>query len=296
MKKPKKRLNLGHKTAGLCSFFAKFRTLFFAVYGKRQGSSMLMKYFLILLLLPVTVLAEDCSGINSCNYTSMWSQYSKFEVTYSNSEKEKGTTFEYFIDNNESLMTFETKNGRAYVYTIPKVATLWKGVGETGIKSAKECRAVVKDTHAIIQSYAVRPLFFLGYGTKLSPEQLGKENIIEISNNEDTRVQINPGDHMVIGGPWKLEGTILKDKYVKYSISHEYKGKNGKNSSLHLKGEWVSQPHSIPIDAKESLDEWLVCIWGSYSYKDGKSIFTPNFSETSKLTTISDIKTLASAL
>lgn len=252
-----------------------------------------MKYLLTLLLLPTVALAEDCSGINSCNYTSMWSPFSKFEVTYSRTKEETGTTFEYFIDNNQSLMTFETKNGRAHIYTIPKVATLWKGMGETGIKNTKECQAVVKDTDAIIQSYAVRSLFFLGFGTKLGPNQLGKEKIIEISSNEDTRVQINPGDHMIIGGPWKLEGMVLNEEVIKYNIFHEYKGKNDKKSSLYIKGKWDNKPHPIPVDAEESLDGWLVCIWGSYTDKDGKSVFTPKFSDTENLTTISDIQALA---
>ncbi len=253
-----------------------------------------MRYILILLFLPIIVLAEDCSEIDSCNYSSMWSNYSNFEVTYSSSKEEKGTTFEYFIDKNESLMTFETKNGPANIYTIHGVATLWKGIGEKGIKNTKECRAVVRDTHAIIQSYAVRPLFFLGYGTKLRPEKLEEEKVIDISSNEDTRVQINPGDHMVIGGPWKLEGSVQNEGYLKYRISHEFKGKNGKKSSLYLSGKWDNKPHSIPIDGMESLEEWLVCIWDSHPYEDGKSIFTPNFIERLNLKTVSDIKALTS--
>ena len=121
-----------------------------------------------------------------------------------------------------------------------------------------------------------------------------EEKVIDISSNEDTRVQINPGDHMVIGGPWKLEGSVQNEGHLKYRISHEFKGKNGKKSSLYLTGKWDNKPHSIPIDGIESLDEWLVCIWGSHSYEDGKSIFTPNFSEKLNLKTVSDIKALTS--
>lgn len=251
-----------------------------------------MRYILILLLVPISVLADECSKTNSCDYSSMWSDFSKFEVTYSDSKENEGTTFEYFINNNESLMTFETRNGKAKIYSISGVATLWQGIGETGIKNSQECSSTVRDTYAIIQSYAVRPLFFLGYGTKGGPDELGNHKVINIASDEDTRVQINPGDHMIIGGPWVLVGRVINEDIIKFAISHEFVGKNGNKTNLYLTGVWDNKLNDMPVNGEESLDEWLVCMSGRYSYEDGQSTVTPNYSDTSKLKRVSDIKAL----
>ncbi len=251
-----------------------------------------MKYLLYLLLVPISALADECSKVNSCNYSSMWSGFSKFEVTYSDSKENDGTTFEYFIGENESLMTFETRNGKAKIFSIPGVATLWKGIDESGIKNSQECRSIVKDTYAIIQSYAVRPLFFLGYGVKGGPEIVETEKVIDISSNEDTRVQINPGDHMIIGGPWILAGTVSKKEDIRFSIAHEFVGKNGKKSNLYLEGIWDEKRHDIPVRDIEPLDDWLVCMSGRSSYENGKYVFTPNFSNTTGLENVGDLKAL----
>ncbi len=251
-----------------------------------------MRVLFLMLLLPAYALADDCNVVDSCNYSSMWSGFSKFDVMYSDLKESKGSKFEYFVSGNESLMTFETKNGTAKIYSIPGVASLWKGIDTVGIKSDQECHEVVKDTQAIIQSYAVRALFFLGFGTKGGPDNFDKEINIDISSKEDTRVQINPGDYMMIGGPWTLKGHVIKNKNIVFDISHQFIGKNGKLTSLYLTGEWVNTPLVIPVENEESIRDWLVCLSGRSSYEDGKNIFTPIISDASKLHNIGDLKAL----
>ena len=106
-----------------------------------------MKRLLIaILFFPAFAVAEEeCGKINSCNYSLMWGGFSNFKVTYSNSKGEKGSTFEYVVSDGQSLMKFETKNGTAQIFSIPGVATLWQGVGNTGIKSSQECHSDVRD-------------------------------------------------------------------------------------------------------------------------------------------------------
>ncbi len=245
-----------------------------------------------ILLLPVHVLAEeDCGKINSCNYSSMWSDFSKFTATYSNSKGEKGSTFEYIVADKQSLMKFETKNGTAQIFSVPGIATLWQGIGVTGIKTSQECHSDVRDTFAIIQSYAVRALFFLGYSVKGGPETITKDFTINLANDEDTKVQINPGDHMMIRGPWSLKGHVKKDKQITYEISHTFMGKNGE-ASLFLTGSWEDTPYAMPIENSESLNNWLVCIAGKHSYEDGKNIFTPVVKDTSKLKNVGHLRAL----
>ena len=248
------------------------------------------RILLAILLLPGYVLAEeDCGKINSCNYSSMWGDFSKFTVTYSNSKGEKGSTFEYIVADKQTLMKFETKKGTAQIFSIPGVATLWQGIGQTGIRTSQECRADVRDTYAIIQSYAVRALFFLGYSVKGSPETITKDLTINLESDEDTKVQINPGDHMMIRGPWSLKGYVKKDKEITFEISHEFIGRNGA-ASLYLTGSWENNPYTMPVKNSESLNNWLVCISGKYSYEDGKSIFTPAVKDTSKLKNVGHLR------
>ncbi|MCP4493024.1 MAG: hypothetical protein GY820_37860 [Gammaproteobacteria bacterium] len=190
-------------------------------------------------------------------------------------------------------MSFETKKGKAKIYSIPGVATLWSGIDHTGIKTSQECYGIVKDTFAIIQSYAVRPLFFLGFGTKGGPEDVDSVEKIDISSEEDTRVQINPGDHMIIGGPWSLTGEVTKSTDgIKFKIHHDFFGKNGKEASLNLKGMWVHNKTIIPVKENEPLDGWLVCMAGKYSYENGNNVYTPLVEDTSELNNVGDVKAL----
>ncbi len=223
----------------------------------------------------------------------MWSGFSEFKVTYSGSKDEKGSTFEYYVTGNESLMSFETQKERARIYSIPGIATLWSGIDQFGIKTSQECQGVVKDTFAIIQSYAVRPLFFLGYGTKGGPEDIESVKHIDIASDEDTRVQINPGDHMIIGGPWLLKGKVKKEKdVINFNIHHEFVGKDGKVVNLYLTGLWGKGGTEVLVEEHENLDDWLVCMSGKYSFENGKSVYTPSISDTSSLNNIRDVKAL----
>ncbi len=253
-----------------------------------------MKRYIIILLLTLPINAigsDDCGKIDSCNYSSIWANFSQFTVTYSNSKGEKGQTFVYMVKDRETLITFDTQVGKANIFSIPGVATLWRGIGKTGIKTSQSCIDDVHDTLAIVQSYAVRALFFMGYGTKGGPEIVKGNMNIDISNKEDTKVQINPGDHMIIGGPWSLKGRVTRTENVTFEISHEFMAK-GIHKSLFLSGIWKSNPVTLPIDSTDSLDEWLVCLTGQYSFEGGKSKFTPAFEETSKLKTIGDLRVL----
>ena len=251
------------------------------------------RLFLIFLLIPLYSWSDNCSTVDSCHYSSMWSEFSRFKVTYSGPKNDKGSTFEYYVSDNESLMSFDTKNGKARIYSIPGVATLWSGIDQFGIKTSQECYGVVKDTFAIIRSYAVRPLFFLGYGTKGGPEGVESVKNIDITSDEDTKVQINPGDHMVIGGPWLLKGKVEKEKgVINFNIHHEFVGKDGKEADLYLAGIWDENSVEVPVEESESLDDWLVCMTGKYSYENGKSIFTPYISDTSSLSKILDVRAL----
>lgn len=223
----------------------------------------------------------------------MWAGFSRFEVTYTDSSDGEGSTFEYYVSDRETLMSFETQKGIAMIYSIPGVATLWNNIGHVGIKSSQECREIVKDTFAIIQSYAVRPLFFLGFGTKGGPDDVSTVKAIDLHSEEDTRVQINPGDHMIIGGPWSLRGEVTRNTGdIKFKIHHEFVGKNGKEATLNLKGLWVENKTSIPLEESESLDGWLVCMAGKYSYENGNSVYIPLFEDTSNLNNIGDVKAL----
>ena len=253
----------------------------------------MMKRFLIaIIFFPAFAMAEeDCGKINSCNYSSMWGDFSNFTVTYSNSKGEKGSPFEFVVSDKQSLMKFETQNGTAQIFSIPGVAILWQGIGITGIKSSQECRSDVQDTYAIIQSYAVRALFFLGYSVKGRPETVSEDFIINLANDEDTKVQINPGDHMMIRGPWSLNGHIKKGKEITFKIAHKFMGRNGAEN-LFLSGIWKNTPYSMPIKNSESLSNWLVCMTGKYSYEDGKSVFTPAVKDTSKLKNVGHLRAL----
>ncbi|HWQ94736.1 MAG TPA: hypothetical protein VN418_04465 [Gammaproteobacteria bacterium] len=254
-----------------------------------------MKRYIIILLLTLPINAtgsDDCGKIDSCNYSSMWANFSQFTVTYSISKGGKGQTFSYLVKDRESLVTFDTQTGKANIFSIPGVATLWRGVGKTGIKTSQSCIDDVRDTFAIVQSYAVRALFLIGYGIKGGPEIVKGSMNIDIGNKEDTRVQINPGDHMIIGGPWSLKGSVTKKENVTFEISHEFMAK-GIHKSLFLSGVWESSSAILPIESIDSLDEWLVCLTGQYSYEGGKSKFTPVVEDTSKLKTIGDLRALA---
>ena len=234
---------------------------------------------------------EDCGKIDSCNYSSMWANFSKFSVTFSNAREEEGSTFVYTLQNGESLMTFEVNNGNVDIFSIPGVATLWRGIGNTGVKTSQACREDVRDTYAIIQSYAVRAMFYLGFGVKGGPEMITADINVDVSNGKDTRVQINPGDHMIIGGPWSLKGEINSGEQISFEIAHDFTVK-GEAKSLFMSGTWRDDPVVMPVESTQPLDEWLVCLSGRYSYEGGESKYTPILEDTSGLKSIGDLRAL----
>ena len=250
------------------------------------------RLFIALLLFPIyTSVAEDCDKINSCNYSSMWNDYSKFTVTYSNKKGEKGKNFTYIISDKESLITYETRYGTAQILTIPGVATLWRGIGTTGIKTSPGCYEDVRETYTYIQVYKVRALFFLGFSVKGGPALVSDNLIIDINNTEDTIIQIDPGYNMTIHGPWSLKGYINKGDNITFEISHDFMSE-GRPVSIFLAGSWQNDPIIFPVKSTETLNGWLVCLSGQYTYDDGKENFTPIIKDKSKLKTIGDLRSL----
>lgn len=247
---------------------------------------------LLLLFLPLRLFAgEDCGKIDSCNYSSMWANFSKFSVTYAGAKDEKGSTFIYTLSNGESLMTFGVQNGEADILSIPGVATLWRGIGKTGIKTSQDCRKDVRDTYAIIQSYAVRALFYLGFGVKGGPELVSNNVSVDVASKTDTRVQINPGDHMIIGGPWSITGELRKQEKITFNLVHSFTSE-GNLKSLFLTGEWRDGSVVFPVESTAPLGEWLVCLAGEYSYEGGEPQFTSILEDTSGLVTVGDLRAL----
>ncbi|HET7833273.1 MAG TPA: hypothetical protein VFK88_09965 [Gallionella sp.] len=254
-----------------------------------------MKYLWVMLLLPLHALADNsCEKIDSCVYSSMWSDFSELRVTYSDGKEKAGAEFVYMDTPTESLMTFPTKNGTATVFSVPGIATLWHGIGTTGIKTAPGCYENVGDLFAIIQSYSVRALFLIGFGVKGGPELVNKSMPIDASSLNDTRVQINPGDHMIIKGPWSLKGIVKKSESIEFQLAHEFTAE-GKTKSLFLRGLWKKVPVSLPVADTQPLGDWLVCMSGTYSTQDGKDQFTPVIEDTKNLKTIGDVRALANS-
>jgi len=231
----------------------------------------IIRTLFIFLILQLFVEANKVDDrINGRHYSGMWGKFTKLEVTYSSSKKDKGTTFTYYFNDKESLMTFETKNGIAKIYSIPRFATLWSGIDKTGIHSS--CREYVKDTKTIIQGYALRPLFFLGFGAGSGPEKINTKIDINKIITKNVKIQINPGDSIRMKPNWTLQGYIKKENKNKFSFELLQKYKNTK-SNLYLTGTWQNNPITLPIDNKDLLKNYLVCIPKEYT-KDKSNIKT----------------------
>ena len=249
-------------------------------------------WVILQILVPLCASADDgCGQIDSCSYSSMWSGFSELRVTYSDSKEKKGSEFVYMVADPELVMTFPTKQGTATIFSVPGVATLWRGIGAVGIKSAPSCYEDVRDTFAIIQSYAVRALFFVGFGVKGGPELVSDAVKIDISNPDDTRVQINPGDHTIIKGPWSLKGTVKRTDHIEFQLSLESTVEAAKRT-LFLNGTWRKDAIALPVDDAQSLNDWLVCLSGTYSREDGKEQFMPAVQDTTSIKTVGDIRAL----
>jgi len=244
--------------------------------------------------MPITtaMAGDDCSKVDSCSYSSLWSSFSRLTVTYSSSKGGKGTTFDYYVKDGESLTTFDTETGKATMFSIPGVATLWRGVGITGIKPWRACYEYIGDTHSLVDSYAVRLLFFLGFGVKGGPEIVSDSVNIDVANKEDTKVQITPSDSLTIRGPWSLKGNVKRGDEITFDFSHNSKAFSH-SASLFLVGTWQNNPVELPIETTQSLNEWLVCLFDKPSNKAGKSESASAVEDASDFKTIEDLKARA---
>jgi len=251
-----------------------------------------MRYIFILTLFISGIAQADCDKNNSCNYTKEWSGFTKFITEYSAKKNGESTKFKYIQTDNELLIEVSSVKGVTSLFSINGVGTLYKNIGETGFKTAQECRPTVGDTYAILQSYAVRAMYFIGVGSQTTPTTLkGKQKITYEHKEGNSRVQINPGDHMNIGSPWNLSGTIEKHQEITYSIHHQHTVKN-KLQDMFIIGSWSDLPTSNGIDNKIQLNDWLVCIGGKSNYIDGKYSFDPYITDTSNLKTIGQLRAL----
>ena len=167
------------------------------------------------------------------------------------------------------------------MYSIPRFTTLWSGIGKTGIQSS--CREYVKDSKSILYGYALRPLFFLGLGTNGGPQKVNTRVDINKIITKNTKIQINPGDSISMKPNWTLQGYVKKENKNKFSFELVQKYKNTK-SNLYLSGTWQNNPIVLPIDNKDLLKNYLVCISKKY------------IKETSNIKTIRDLKSFADIL
>ena len=255
-----------------------------------------MKWFWILLHIFAPLYAwagSGCEEIDNCSYSSMWDGFSELRVKYSDSKTKKGAEFVYLVGERESIITFPTVQGTATIFSIPKVATSWHGIDKSGIKTGLDCIKDVRDTFAIVESYFVRAMFLVGFGIKGGPERVSGTVPIDISIPSDTRVQINPGDHMIIKGPWSLKGTVKKTDRIEFQLTHEFTGEN-KTEILIMSGSWKKDSVTMPLSDAQPLDDWLVCISGTYSQEDGKTQFLPAVEDTAHIKTVGDLRALIS--
>lgn len=253
-----------------------------------------MRFILILTLFIPCLAQADCDDKSSCDYTKEWSRFTKFVAAYSTEEGGEQTEFEYLQTENELVVNVSSKKGVTTLFSINGVGTLYKGIGVTGFKTSQECYTDVGDTYAILQSYAVRALYFIGIGSEVTPATVNQTHQIKYKHKKgDSRVQINPGDHMNIGSPWYLSGTLEKGEEITYNIHHRHTVE-GELKDLFVSGSWDNSPISNEIIDNTSLDNWLVCISGKYSYENKEQKFVPYITDTSNLKTVGQLRALTS--
>lgn len=253
-----------------------------------------MRFFLILTLLISSFAQADCDEKTSCDYTKEWSGFTKFVAAYSAEEDGEKTNFEYLQTKNELVVNVSSKKGTTTLFSINGVGTLYKGIGANGFKTSQECYSDVGDTYAILQSYAVRALYFIGIGSEATPDTINKKHKIKYKHKKgDSRVQINPGDHMNIGSPWYLSGSLKKGDEITYNIHHEHTV-DGELKDLFVTGLWSNLPISNGITDSSSLDGWLICIGGRYNYENKEQKFEPYITDTSNLKNVGQLRALTS--
>lgn len=254
-----------------------------------------MRIILILTLFLSSLAQANCEEKSSCDYTKEWSDFTRFVATYSATRDGDKTEFEYLQTENELVVNVSSEKGVTTLFSINGVGTLYKNVGSTGFKISQECRSDVGDTYAILQSYAVRALYFIGIGSQATPETINKKQKIKYKHKKgDSRVQINPGDHMNIGSPWYLSGSLEKKEGIEYNIHHKHTVKK-ELKDLFVSGLWSNNPIDNGIDDNVVLNDWLVCIGGKYSYENKSPKFEPYITDTSKLKTVGQLRALTRA-
>lgn len=255
-----------------------------------------MRIILILTLFTSSFAQANCEEKSSCDYTKEWSGFTRFVATYSATRNGDKTEFEYFQTENELVVNVSSGKGITTLFSINGVGTLYKNIGFTGFKTSQECYSDVGDTYAILQGYAVRALYFIGVGSEVTPETIdGKHNIQYKHKKGDSRVQINPGDHMSIGSPWSLSGSLEKKEDIAYDIHHKHTV-NKKLEDLFVSGLWSNKPVNNGIADDATLNDWLICIDGKYNYEDKEPKFEPYIADTSKLKMVGQLRALSRAI
>lgn len=253
-----------------------------------------MRIVLILTLFISNFSYARCNETSSCDYTKDWSDFTRFVAAYSATDGGDKTEFEYFRSENELVVNVRSNKGVRTLFSINGVGSLYKNFGTTGIKTAQECYSDVGDTYAILQGHAVRALYFIGIGSDATPTTINQKQKIRYKHKKgDSRIQINPGDHMNIGSPWYLSGFLEKSDEITYNIHHQHTV-DGKLKDLYISGSWSNTPVSNGINDGSSLDDWLVCIGGKFSYENNEERFEPYITEVSDLKTVEQLRALAS--
>jgi hypothetical protein len=251
-----------------------------------------MKYLLIFTFLFSGFAYADCEKKSNCDYSEEWSGFTWFTAEYSAKRDGESTEIEFTQNNRELLVDVVSKNGTMTLFSVHGVATLYHGVDETGFKTMQECRQIVGDSYAILQGYAARAIYFIGVGSGAGPEKIkGLKKIDYAHEKGKSRIQINPGDHIKIGIPWYLKGTLENNNGISYDIHHKYT-KTNELVDMFISGKWSDKPVDNRIENTANLADWLVCINGESSYVDGEYNFVPSISDTINLKNVGHLRAL----
>lgn len=247
----------------------------------------------IMLLLTIFISSHSqavCDANSSCNYTKKWSDFTKLVVVYSETKDGDKTEFEYLQTENELVVNVSSKKGVATLFSINGVGTLYKNIGNTGIKTSQECWPDIGDTYTILAGHAHRTLYFIGIGSNTTPETIDKMQKIYYEHKKgSSRIQINPGDYINIESPWYLSGSLKNEETITYNIHHKRTVK-GELEDLFISGLWSDKPINNGITDNTSLDDWLVCIGGKTSYENKELIFEPYITDTEHLKTVGQLR------
>lgn len=247
----------------------------------------------ILVATSLALSGADNDDAKRLDYFSEWLEFKRFVATYSPKEASEERTFEYIQDGREVLINITVEGELKQLLSIPGVATLYNGMGNAGIKTAEACYGDVGDMYSVLQSYAALPTYLIAVGAKSTPDGLLDKRTFEYSQiKHDERIQVNPGDHMVVGAPWHLSGHVVRAGDVNYDILLK-QTVAGKLKETAVKGVWSSSATDIGVNDQDTLNGWLVCIAGKSVFRDGQYKFEPVTSDFSKLETIGHLRALA---